>query len=126
MPTRGGPDLKVDMSPLLKGVVTLDQRLDRGVAGIMELYDSRIETWMKTNAPWTDRTGNARNGLSAQAGHIPFVAHWVDLFHRVSYGIWLEVRFAGRFSIVIPAIVHFGPRIMVTMNKLFTRLGGGA
>lgn len=117
-----GPDIKLDMSPLLKGVPVFDAKLDRGVAGVMEFYDSKIETYMKTNAKWTDRTGNARNGLRAVAGHTPFVSHWIDLFHSVPYGIWLEVRFAGRYAIVIPALTRYGPMVMGTMSKLFARL----
>jgi hypothetical protein len=119
-----GPDIRMDVTPLLKGVVMLDRKLDNGVAGVFEYYDSRIETHMKSSAPWTDRTGNARSGLRAKAGHAPFKSHWIDLWHSVPYGIWLEVRFAGRYAIVIPTIVQYGPKIMGTLNKLFARLGG--
>jgi hypothetical protein len=118
-----GPDLRIDMTPLLQGTQELNKRLDNGVAGVFEYYDSRIEQYMKTNAPWTDRTGNARNGLRAQAGHKPFESHWVDLWHSMPYGIWLEVRFSGRYAIVIPSLVKFGPQIMGTLSKLFSRLG---
>lgn len=120
-----GPDIKMDVTPLLKGVQTLNIRLDNGVAGIMERYDSVIEAHMKTTARWTDRTGAARSGLGAVAGHKRFESHWIDVFHRVPYGIWLEVRFAGRYSIIIPSIVLYGPKIMGTMNKLFARLNAG-
>lgn len=119
-------NLELDMSPLLKGTLTLDKRLDNGVAGVMEYWDGRIEAGMKTGATWTDRTGNARAGLRAVAGHRPFVAHWIDMFHSVAYGIWLEVRFAGRYAIIIPSLITYGPRVMATMNKLFARLGGGS
>ena len=117
-----GPDLNLDMTPLIKGVPVFDAKLDRGVAGVMEFYDSKIESYMKTNAPWTDRTGNARSGLRAQAGHLPFVSHWVDLYHSVPYGIWLEVRFAARYSIVIPSMVRYAPMIMGTLTRLIGRL----
>lgn len=117
-----GPDINMDLTPLVKGLPEFDRKLDRGVAGVMEFYDSKIESYMKTNAKWTDRTGNARSGLRAVAGHTPFVSHWIDLFHSVPYGIWLEVRFSGRYAIVIPSIVRYGPMIMGTMNKLFARL----
>lgn len=119
-----GPQLNIDMSPLLQGLPKLDQRLDNGVAGVMEFYDSKAEEYMKNNATWTDRTGNARNGLRAQAGHEKGKRHWIDLWHSVPYGIWLEVRFAGKYSIVIPTIVQYGPKVMGTLNKLFARLGG--
>lgn len=118
-----GPDIKMDMKDLIQGTQKLNGRLDIGVAGVMEMYDSKIEAHMKTRATWTDRTGNARNGLRAVAGHKPMESHWIDLFHSVPYGIWLEVRFAGRYAIVIPTIVTYGPKVMATLNKLFDRLG---
>lgn len=117
-----GPDIRMDVTPLLKGLPAFDAKLDRGVAGVFEFYDSKIETYMKTNAKWTDRTGNARNGLRAKAGHDPFKSHWVDVYHSVAYGIWLEVRYAGRYAIVIPALTRYGPQMMGTLSKLFGRL----
>lgn len=128
MASRNGANinLELDMTPLLTGTQKLNQQLDRGVAGVMEYWDSRMESHMKVSATWTDRTGNARSGLRAVAGHAPLRSHWIDVFHSVPYGIWLEVRFAGRYSIVIPTLITHGPRVMKTLNKLFGRLGGGA
>lgn len=114
---------ELDLAPLLKNVVVLDAKTDRGVAGVVEYWDSRIESHMKTNARWTDRTGNARSGLYAKAGHEPGKRHWIDLGHRVPYGIWLEVRWGGRYAIVFPTLLTYGPKIMQTLTKLFARLG---
>ncbi len=120
---KGDFTFELDMEPLLKGIVQLDARTDRGIAGVVEYWDSRIEAHMKVAAPWTDRTGNARSGLFAKAGHEKGKRHWIDLGHRVPYGIWLEIRWGGKYSIVFPTLVMFGPKIMKTMNKLFARLG---
>lgn len=120
---KGDFEFELDMKPLLQGIAVLDERTDRGVAGVMEYWDSRIESHMKLGAPWKDQTGNARIGLFAKAGHQKGQRHWIDLGHRVSYGIWLEIRFNGRYAIVLPTLILFGPKIMRTMNKLFARLG---
>lgn len=119
---KGDFEFQLDMAPLLNGVRLLDAKTDRGIAGVMEYWDSRIESHMKTTAPWTDRTGNARIGLFAKAGHRPGQAHWIDLGHRVPYGIWLEISNGMRFSIVFPTLVTYGPKIMGTLTKLFARL----
>lgn len=119
----GDFSFELDMAPLLKNLVVLDERTDRGIAGVVEYWDSRIEGHMKVAAPWTDRTGNARSGLFAKAGHEPGQRHWIDLGHRVPYGIWLEIRWAGRYAIVFPTLLLYGPKIMQTLNKLFARLG---
>lgn len=119
-----GPAIDLDMTELLDGVKKFDGRLDKGVAGVMEYWDSRMEAHMKTKAKWTDRTGNARNGLRAKAFHNPRKSHGVDLWHSVPYGLWLEVRWAGRYAIVIPTIKEYTPKVMNMLNKLFARLDG--
>lgn len=78
----------------------------------------RIESWMKTNAPWTDRTGNARNGLRAEARAVNQDAQSIVLFGSVPYQVWLEVRWSGRYAIIGPAIEYWGPQVMSTVSKL--------
>jgi len=120
---KGDFSFELDMTPLLRNLVVLDERTDLGIAGVVEYWDSRIEEHMKIAAPWTDRTGNARSGLFAKAGHEPGQRHWIELGHRVPYGIWLEIRWAGRYAIVFPTLLVYGPKIMQTLTKLFARLG---
>lgn len=73
-----------------------------------ELIAVDIESWMKGNAPWTDRTGNARRGLFGmvvkgwQQLHIVF-GHSPDIF----YGASLELNNSGRYAIVRPAFNKF-------------------
>lgn len=127
MANRSGANvnLDLDMTPLIRGVAQLDRRLDNAVAGVVKQRSHIAVGWMKENAPWTDRTGNARSGLSAETEHVPMVRHTIHLFHRVPYGIWLEVRWAGRYAVIIPALVDQSVKMMVTMTKLMSRLGGG-
>ena len=80
-----------------------------------------VENYAKMNAPWTDRTGNARNGLAAR----PFrdaQAVGVMIYHQVSYGIWLEVRWSGRYAIINPTIDEMGPVVMKRFNRILERL----
>lgn len=72
---------------------------------------------MKTNAPWQDQTGNARNGLRARAEGAGNGARIV-LSHSVPYGVWLEIRWGGRYAIIGPAIEEFAPRFMETAALL--------
>src|SRR4051812_496159 len=50
-----------------------------------------IEDWMKTNAPWSDRTTDARAGLTASAIEHP-THPYIVVYHTVPYGVWLEIR----------------------------------
>ena len=80
-----------------------------------------VESYMKVNASWIDRTGNARIGLAAR----PFIegdSIGIVLYHQVPYGIYLEVRFAGRYAIIQPTIDVMGPRVMAQYQGLLRRL----
>lgn len=84
-------------------------------AGVSFAFDSMVpvaESYMRTNAPWTDRTGNARNGLRAKHEDKPMESHELILYHTVPYGIWLEVRWSGKYAIIAPSIVELGPDLM--------------
>ena len=70
-----------------------------------------MENWMKANAPWTDRTGNARQTLKTEV--VPALAEIIIyLRHGMTYGFWLETKNAGRYAIISPAIDHWLPIIL--------------
>ncbi len=81
------------------------------VHSVCQATAPQAENWMKQNAPWTDRTGNARQSLNAHAEIAPPVVRLV-LDHGMEYGKYLEFKHAGRFAIVGPAVDVFTPRIM--------------
>lgn len=63
----------------------------------------QAESYMKQNAKWTDRTGNARQGLGAQVvAERNKVA--VVLYHTVPYGVYLELRWGGKYAIIEPTM----------------------
>jgi hypothetical protein len=107
---------------LRPGLESFDNRLDHAVDATMHFMAPRVEAYGKLNAPWTDRTSNARNGLFAEPGGIGR-EHWIDFAHSVSYGIWLEVRFGGRYQIILPTIQTMGRETMTTLRGLLTRMG---
>lgn len=69
-----------------------------------------IKAQMQREAPWTDRTGQARAKLNAQ---VETSGSQVALYlsHGVDYGKWLELAHGGRYAIVGPTIARIGPRI---------------
>ena len=79
------------------------------------------EAEMKTNAPWTDRTGAARNGLHTQ----PFLGdkrHKEIVFaHSVEYGIWLETIESGQYAIILKSMRITGYKMMNNLRYLLDR-----
>lgn len=96
-------------------------RFDRALAAAVEYAATRSEASMKKNAPWQDQTTNARNGLHT----IPFhngKTHGYHLAHGVPYGIWLEVRWDGRYGIIPQSVHEGGMMVMSLMTKLMAGL----
>ena len=76
-----------------------------------EEAESQFEDRMKSDAPWADRTGFARESLSAKATQDGGVVT-MTLEHGASYGFWLEVIQNGRFAIIGPTVETHGRRLV--------------
>jgi hypothetical protein len=72
---------------------------------------------MKSNAKWTDRTGNARQGLNADV-QVSTNNVAIVLYHTVPYGVFLEVRWGGRYAIILPAMQYGGPLFVAAIGKM--------
>lgn len=124
--------------PLIQNLATFDARAKLGIEAILQLHAPRIEGEMRRRAPWNDQTGNARNGLTARAqgGGLGRArnaqgqfqgggGYSIVLSHGVPYGIWLEVRFSGRYAIIDPTIQREGPAVMASATRLLDVMAGG-
>lgn len=102
----------------------MERQLLRAVKANMEYWDGPIETWMKHNAPWQDRTTNARNGLFAKASKGTKNLFRIVLAHTVDYGIYLEegTRNMHPYPVIQPALHLFAPRVIDTLTRILDRL----
>lgn len=66
----------------------------------------RILDYAKQNAPWEDRTGDARRLLDVDVQEDADTVV-IQLYHQVEYGLWLEVIQSGRFAIIMPTLEKF-------------------
>lgn len=108
---------------LVNQLKTFNARADRAITAAMAYHATRAVGYARQNAPWTDRTSNARNGLFARAERDAPV-YRIIIGHSVPYGVWLEVRWSGRFAILRPTVDHEGPEVMRTVSKLYSTLFG--
>lgn len=86
-----------------KAVGTYPERVLAAVFDLAQVFAARIEAYGKRNARWVDRTGNARQGLTARAFKTA-TAVIIVFFGTVSYQIWLELANAGRFAIILESL----------------------
>lgn len=96
------------LTPQLKELLP---RVDAAVDLVFDRYEAIAETYARTNAPWTDRTGNARGGLFAQHDKEPMVKHELTIFGTMPYTFWLEVRWSGKYAIIGPTMVEIAPQM---------------
>lgn len=97
-------EIQLDYSEVMANMTKLKARLSTGLTMITATMATKMETWAKENARWTDRTGNARQSLKGRS-------YWEDanhivaqLSHGVDYGIWLELANQKKYAILEDSI----------------------
>jgi hypothetical protein len=96
---------------------------EAGVHEIVRGMAREVQEYAQANAPWEDQTGDARDGLTAQA-NFEFTKYTIVLFHTVDYGIWLEIRWNGRYAIILPTLEHKGHELMTRLEMAEILRGG--
>lgn len=113
--------MKWEDRALVDQLRTFNARADRAITAAISYHANRAVGYARSNAPWTDRTTNARNGLFARAERDRPV-YRIVIGHSVPYGLWLEVRWSGRYAILRPTVDHEGPEVMKTVGMLYDRM----
>ena len=110
-----------DDGQIRKNIRKLDRDTVEGIGLAFQVQAARSTAYMKTNAPWTDRTSAARNGLHAVATDNGSRFELL-LSHAVQYGIWLEVKFSGRDAIILPSLRVAARELQARLDKMWGRI----
>lgn len=110
---------------LQSNIGAVDVRMQRVIGGLFLYAEGEGTDYMKENAPWTDRTGNARAGLHAYVP--PSGGEDNDIFelifaHSMYYGVFLELANSGRYSIIAQTVQHFGDLLMQRISRAFNKV----
>lgn len=96
--------------------------MQRKVSPVVKMYMSSkvpiIDSYMKVNRPWTDRTNLAKLTLRARQSSISETKERITVAHGVSYGIWLELANEKKYSILKPTIDKFKPEIVSDLRYI--------
>ncbi len=110
----GGFHLEGNLQAGLRG---LDMHVKRGIVAAANYTAPLAQQYMRSQATWTDRSGAARNGLKAQVvtggDKVAIV-----LYHSVPYGIWLEVRWGGKYAIIEPTMAATMPLFLEAIKRI--------
>jgi|SRR6478736_3074047 len=83
----------------------------------MERIREMVEEDAKANAPWEDRSHDARNGLKAalvindREG-----TYTIFLGHSVAYGVFLEYANGGNFAIIEPTLRKYSSALLAPIS----------
>lgn len=79
-----------------------------------------IEARMKEEAPWTDRTGEARKKLRTEV-EVDGTKTTIHLVSGAPHGQYLELRWGGRWAIVSPTIPRAAIEIALELKAGMAR-----
>ena len=109
-------------STLGKNIDKMSDKLGAVVLMYSATKASELQAKMKTNRPWTDRTGMAKALLSVKVSQPSPTIIRITLAHGVDYGIWLELAHEKNYAIIAPTIREEGPRVVGDLNGLMSKL----
>ena len=107
----------VPPSHLADGLTAYEKKVKAAIVALVEYFEPILESYAKSNAPWTDRTANARQSL--------FTVHEVAsdmvtlyLSHGMEYGVFLEVCNAGKYAIIMKTLQAHYSDIKAALDRL--------
>lgn len=114
--------LDYDTSKLSNGVSRMAEKVGAAVLMYASTQAIRIETKMKVDRPWTDRTGMAKATLRARVTQPRTNVVRILLAHGVDYGIWLELAHERNYAIIAPTIARESPNVLNGLNGIVAKL----
>ncbi len=91
------------MSEVQRNLDAWAKRQRGAVVALAKTWAGQLEGRAKRNAPWQDRTSNARNGLFGST-EIRGDTVYIRVAHSMEYGVFLELANDGRFAILRPTV----------------------
>lgn len=108
-------------SVMAEGIRRYGQKAIAGAKAVADMNAAAAQNEMRRNAPWTDRTGNARSGLFSTA-NMEGSDKIVIVFshgHTIDYGVHLEMGHGGKFAIIAPTLQRYVQIVRRDLQNLF-------
>lgn len=121
--TADGYSFTFDPKDLMNGVLMVDKKALAAIRMFAETNAKVMESDAKEQARWTDRTGNARGGITGYVTKT-VMGYRINLAYTVDYGIWLEWAHEKKYAIIEPIVRLTSPYIMEDFKGLLDMIGG--
>jgi hypothetical protein len=110
------------LTNITNGMQKYGKRALVAVRAVGEYVGAHMQNEARQNAPWEDRTGNARTGLFGtvvQEAAQEIVEIYLSHGHTVFYGKFLELSHGGKYAIIMPTIEKYLPELKRLLDDLF-------
>lgn len=103
------------------------EAIEREIVALADGMTDEITSYMKTEARWTDRTGEARANLYSDVIHVARQSVTIIVRHgpTIHYGIYLETVSGGRFGIIADTVDWFGPLLFYRVREIVQKVRAG-
>lgn len=95
----------------------VENKLRAAIGLYSDTASKKLEGYAKKDAPWTDRTTNARNSIQGKSewkGN----ASVITLSGNMSYSVYLELANGKRYAVLSPTIQSYSGEIINGYRKL--------
>lgn len=116
--------LNFDFSGLMNKMTELAQIVPENIMAGVRQTAGEMESYAKRNAPWTDRTGNARRTMTGFAQRDDSGDIVVGVSGHMPYSPKLELRFGRRYAILVPTVDAYAPNILNAVAHAALAQGG--
>ena len=113
---------RIDSTDLQNNLKVLPEKVNATVGIYAKTASKTLENYAKQNAPWTDRTGHARQRLTGDAEEVE--RGWqIALSQGVDYGVYLELAHEKKYAILQPTILAKSGDVMHGFTHLMDKMG---
>jgi len=106
------------ITTLIRNLEERESRLRQAIKILTDAGARKMEAWAKVNARWTDRTGNARQGIKGESMWVDTTKITIALSYSVDYGIWLELAMEKKYAILEEAIEQNKDELIEAYKRL--------
>lgn len=110
--------IKVDPSSFFKGMVKLEDKVKVGITLQAKIAADKMAIDAKTNAPWIDRTGNARQSIRGYTEWVNNHTLNIGISGGMDYSPYLEFCNNKKYAILYPTLLKHKNDIVDSMGAI--------
>ena len=122
MPDAPGIRWRTPPSELARSLDQYGEKVLTAVGAVAQYVATQMQDSAKANAPWEDRTGNARTGLFGTS-EVDFASKVVTIYlshgATIDYGLWLELKSDGKNAVIMSVMQSHYDQLMSLLREVF-------